>query len=76
MISQTSVLKKIPNHISHDDIQTPNTPIHITPKKSRTSDMISKLNNVKRNSRKFGDEKPKWFHRKRGGKCFGHQYQK
>ena len=70
MMSKTSIVKKSPKCTSHDDIKMPHTPIPITPKKSRTGDIISKLKRVQCNSNVFCDEKPKWFHHKKGRNDF------
>ena len=70
MLSKTSIVKKSPKRASHIDKKTPDTPIPITPRKLRTSDIIWKLKKVKRNSSIVCDEKPKWFHRKKGRNDF------
>ena len=70
MMSKTPIIKKSPKCTSHDDIKMPHTPIPITPKQSSTGDIILKLNMVQCNSNIFCNEKPKWFHRKRGRNNF------
>ena len=70
MLSKTSIVKKSPKRASHIDKKTLDTPIPITPRKLRTYVIISKLKRLKRNSSTVLDEKPKWFHRKKGRNDF------
>ena len=70
MLSKACIVKKSPKRASHIDKKTMDTPIPITPRKSRTNVIISKLNKIKRDSSVIFDEKPKWFHRKKGQNDF------